>query len=389
MDNSKNVGLINGTVYKKVGEDTLKEISQQPVSWINTYGIIKGQKKSIASFINNVLSDNTDIILTGAGSSAFIGEAVQGELLKKRGLIARSIATTDILTHPEYFLSREKKTLLISFARSGNSPESIEAVRIVNRYCSDSSHIIITCNPDGRLYLETEDNKTLKILLPPETNDKSLAMTSSFTSMMLAYILIARIDTIDEEEVKVNELSCWIDAVLDEKSDAIKTIASLDFKRVVFLGSGPLQGTAHESHLKVQELTDGKVICKFDTFLGFRHGPKVVINNQTLIVYLFSEDQLSRKYEIDLVQQINNGNKGMAQIAVSAKPVRIDNFKSALDVCYHSKDKIPDISYLCVAHVVFAQLLGFHKSVLLGLDPDSPSISGTISRVVEGVNIYK
>jgi tagatose-6-phosphate ketose/aldose isomerase len=375
-------------ISSQVGSHTKKEILQQPISWMNTYKIIRERKESIIAFLKSALSDNVDIILTGAGSSAFIGEAMQGEMLKRKDFIARSIATTDILTHPELFLSKRKKTLLVSFARSGNSPESIAAIRIVNKYCTDPSHLIITCNPDGQLYLETENRNTLKILLSPETNDESLAMTSSFTSMMLAYILIARIDTISEEETKVKELALWIETMLSEKSEAITNIAKLDFKRVVFLGSGPLQGTAHESHLKLQELTDGNVICKFDTFLGFRHGPKVVINDKTLIVYLFSDDEVARHYEIDLVQQINCGNVGMAQVSVSSKPVQIENFLPTLEVCYQSMGEVSDISYLCVAHVVFAQLLGFYKSVALGLDPDSPSVSGTISRVVEGVNIY-
>ncbi len=375
-------------ISSQVGSHTKKEILQQPISWMNTYKIIRERKESIIAFLKSALSDNVDIILTGAGSSAFIGEAMQGEMLKRKDFIARSIATTDILTHPELFLSKRKKTLLVSFARSGNSPESIAAIRIVNKYCTDPSHLIITCNPDGQLYLETENSKTLKILLSPETNDESLAMTSSFTSMMLAYILIARIDTILEEEIKVKELALWIETMLSEKSEAITNIAKLDFKRVVFLGSGPLQGTAHESHLKLQELTDGNVICKFDTFLGFRHGPKVVINDKTLVVYLFSDDEVARHYEIDLVRQINCGNVGMAQVSVSSKPVQIENFLPTLEVCYQSMGEVSDISYLCVAHVVFAQLLGFYKSVALGLDPDSPSVSGTISRVVEGVNIY-
>ncbi len=376
------------TISTSTGSHTWKEILQQPHAWINTYNLIKAIKKEICLFLDTVLSDNVDIILTGAGSSAFIGEAVQGELLKSSNLIARSIATTDILTHPDRFLSKEKKTLLVSFARSGNSPESIAAVHVVNRHCTESFHLIITCNPDGQLYLDAGDHNSLKILLPPETNDVSLAMTSSFTSMMLAYILIARINTIDEEEVKVKELAGWIDTMLTEKSEAVYKIATLDFNRAVFLGSGPLQGTAHESHLKLQELTDGYVICKFDTFLGFRHGPKVVINDKTLIVFLFSDDEVSRQYEVDLVKQINCGNKGIAQVSISAKPIQIDNCQLTLDICYQSKVEIPDISYLCVGHVVFAQMLGFYKSVLLGLDPDSPSVSGTISRVVEGVNIY-
>ena len=41
-----------------------------------------------------------------------------------------------------------------------------------------------------------------------------------------------------------------------------------------------------------------------------------------------------------------------------------------------------------VAYVFVAQLLGFFKSLDCGLTPDAPSVSGNISRVVEGVTLY-
>ena len=179
---------MENTVSEIVASHTQREILQQPVSWMNTTRIIKERREDITSFLSSFQSGNVDVVLTGAGSSAFIGDAIQGELLKSRGIIARAVATTDLLTHPEQFLSKERKVLLVSFARSGDSPESMAAVHIVNKYCSDPYHMIITCNPEGRLYREVEENRTLKVLLPAETNDESLAMTSSFTSMMLAYI---------------------------------------------------------------------------------------------------------------------------------------------------------------------------------------------------------
>ncbi len=40
------------------------------------------------------------------------------------------------------------------------------------------------------------------------------------------------------------------------------------------------------------------------------------------------------------------------------------------------------------AEIVFPQLLAFHLSLRLGLNPDSPSPGGVINRVVEGVVIY-
>src|SRR5690606_40191417 len=170
---------------KSVGFHTKKEILQQPEVWLKTYDVVYKERQAILAFLDRVFKEYTDVILTGAGSSAFIGEIAKGVLLDRRDVIARPVPTTDLVTHPEHYLSRKKRTLMVSFARSGNSPESIAGVDIVNKYCNEVFHIIITCNSKGKLFTEFSGEHVLSILLPEETNDAGLAMTSSFTSMML------------------------------------------------------------------------------------------------------------------------------------------------------------------------------------------------------------
>jgi tagatose-6-phosphate ketose/aldose isomerase len=377
MENTKDKGIF-----------TIKEISQQPEMWKKTFDIIYSQRHLISDFFNELNSSDFDMVLTGAGSSAFIGNAVFGVRMKYQKRPSRVVPTTELITHPGYFLLPEKPTVLVSFARSGNSPESMAAVEIVNNFCSRAYHIIITCNESGDLFRKTDSPNSLKILLPPETNDLSLAMTSSFSSMMLAFILICKIASPEDEKENVLRAAAWGNAILKHEKE-IASIARVNFKRAVFLGSGPLKGTAEESHLKLQELTDGTVICAFNSFLGFRHGPKAVVNSETLLVYLFSDDENTRKYEFDLVKQINAGNRGIAQVALCHKPVKIGNVNFDLEICFGPNDRTEaGIEYLCLVEVMLAQLLGYYKSLSLGLDPDNPSVSGTISRVVEGVKIY-
>lgn len=375
---------------KSVGFHTKKEIGHQPEVWLKTYDVVNNNSQNINEFLNEVFKEETDVILTGAGSSAFIGGIASGVLLCRRDIIARPIPTTDLVTHPEQYLSRKKRTMMVSFARSGNSPESIAGIDIANKYCNEIFHLIITCNSNGKLYTQFSGKNVLRILLPKETNDVSLAMTSSFTSMLLAYILIARIDTIETELISIEALARSIEGFIEKTKEDVEKLASLDFKRAVFLGSGPLGGAARESHLKLQELTDGKVICKFDSFLGFRHGPKVVIDDTTLVVYQLSDDTHAQLYEFDLIKQINSSNQGLAQVLIAKAPIAIDGFTPSLQLFFMDKsDKSTlDIEYLSIAHVVFAQMLGYYKSIQMGLDPDAPSVSGAIARVVEGVTIY-
>jgi len=376
---------------QKTGLHTRTEIFQQPEMWKKTYDLIFSHASEISDFLKKISGlGDVDMVLTGAGSSAFIGNAVFGVRMKFQKQPSRVVPTTELITHPDYFLLQDRPTVLVSFARSGNSPESMAAVDVVDNYCDNAYHIIITCNENGELFNMYSSPKVMKILLPPETNDVSLAMTSSFSSMMLAFILIAKIDTLTEEKEKVRQLSGWGNTILSDYEKLIAGIATVDFKRAVFLGSGLLRGIAEESHLKLQELTDGEVICTFNSFLGFRHGPRVVVNKQTLLVYLFADNEHTRKYEYDLVKQINSSNNGLAQVSVSHKPVNIDGVNFDLSLCFGKiADHDSEIEYLCVAEILFAQLLGYYKSIKLGLDPDNPSKTGTISRVVEGVKIYQ
>ena len=213
------------------------------------------------------------------------------------------------MTHPCDFFHKSTPTLLISFARSGDSPESLATFELAEKLNDTIYHLIITCNPQGKLAKMALNTKNSFIFLLPEgTNDQALAMTSSFTSMTLAGLLISDIKNIEKNEENVKKLIEFGKIILDKYAIELKEVANLDFKRIVFLGSGPLKGTAKESHLKVIELTDGQIICQYDSFLGFRHGPKAVIDESTLLIYLFSSDPYVYKYEVDLVKS-NKSNR--------------------------------------------------------------------------------
>jgi tagatose-6-phosphate ketose/aldose isomerase len=367
---------------------TSREISSQPECWWQTWEYVKREQNTIRRFINK-LFDVKDlvVILTGAGSSAFIGIALQGAFQKNTNVLTRAISTTDLVTHPDMFLQKEKPTLLVSFARSGDSPESIAAVNLTNEICREAYHLIITCNENGKLAREMNKENSLVFILPPDTNDRGLAMTASFTSMLLSGILISRINNFQNIEKQVSRLISYGTIILSRYTRKLQEISSQDFRRVVFLGSGPLLGAARESHLKLQELTDGRIICKHDSFLGFRHGPKAVIDKSTLVVYLFSNKKYAEQYEMDLVAEICEQAQGMYAVGISEQPKERDLCLD-LDIILDDGSGTIDEEFLAVCHVLPAQILGYYKSLSLGFNPDNPSESGVISRVVQGVKIY-
>lgn len=366
--------------------NTYREIFHQPKMWKETYKCISDKRTEILSFYSTYYTDYVTIIFTGAGTSSFIGNVLSFIVPKYNKYNFKSVPTTDILTHPDVVFSKNKKYILVSFARSGNSPESIAAVNLANSICEKNiAHIVITCNANGELAKTAKNRNVLLLVLPPETNDMGLAMTSSFTSMLLSALLILDIDHIEAKKSDIEQLSEKAQSILNGYAKKIQEIAAHNFERAVFLGSGEKKGIAEECHLKLQELTDGRIICLFDSFLGFRHGPKAVLNEKTLLVYLFSDDETVFNYEKDLAIQINYQVKPMVQIYVAQSKHKIDNVEFDLEI-------VPEIqgntTYDVLLYVFIGQLIGMYKSIELGLNPDNPSTSDKISRVVKGVTIY-
>ena len=368
---------------------TYREIMQQPCMWMRAYENVCSARDEIKSFRDKYLKAGYQVVLTGAGTSAYIGDALEAALRNTAFKGARAIATTDILTAPELYFGKDSKVLLVSFARSGNSPESVGTVKAVEKTAGEVAHIFITCNAQGELAKMKGDN-ILSLLLPPETNDASLAMTSSYSTMLLVAAMVADIDNIQADGAHIKAVADAVEKSLAKYNTEIRDIASRQFNRAVFLGSGALKGVAEESRLKLQELTDGAVMCAFDSFLGFRHGPKAIVKEDSLMVYLLSPDPKVLRYELDLIRQVKSNNNVKASVIVcGTKPSASILDPVCYDLCVETglPDSIPP-AFGAVSQVFVAQLLGFYKSIDCGLCPDSPSVSGNISRVVEGVTLY-
>ncbi|SMO52732.1 SIS domain-containing protein [Fodinibius sediminis] len=370
------------------GTFTAEEIERQPLTWKKLWKKIMQESERLTSFVNNLQTKRgLNIVLTGAGSSAFVGDTVASSWLTHTSCPTQVIPTTDLVTHFRERVATTKPLLLISFARSGNSPESTAAIQRANELCEEVHHLIITCNAEGKLAQMKGQPNTCVFLLPPEAEDQSLAMTNSFTSMALAATLIPALSAVptDKLQGQVETLSSYAEHLLGQYVPMLHTIAQKAFSRIVFLGSGSNWGVAKESHLKVQELTNGQVVGKFDSFLGFRHGPKAIINDETLIVYLLSNDKRTNRYERDLIDQVARHDIDLTTVAVAETSDITSNVDFSIQMGENHKLREEFWAILCTLP---AQIIGFFKSLMLGYNPDNPSPDGTISRVVEGVTIY-
>jgi tagatose-6-phosphate ketose/aldose isomerase len=340
---------------------TRQEIFQQPDTWQETVRLV-GEA---------ALGPLPAAVLTGAGSSAYAGLAVEPAWPG-----SAAIATTELVLDFEQAL--ESRHLVVSFARSGNSPESVAVVEKIHRAFPRARQIALTANADGALAQRPEVEA---IVLDPRTNDRSLVMTSSFSNLVLGGLCLARPD----ETARVLPLLCASGSeILDKHDKTARELSAEAASRVVILASQPLFGLAREACLKILEMTAGQVVALAETYLGLRHGPMSFLREDALVVCVLSSDPRRRRYELDLVQELRQKKLGR-RIALGPAEAGSGLFEHVIRT---PASDLPD-HLRTPAEVVFAQLLGFHLSLRLGLDPDNPSPSGVINRVVEGVRIYE
>ena len=369
---------------------TLTEIYQQPATWKKTCQQVASMKDELKAFIDQVITqDDFDVILTGAGTSEFVGNTLFSYLNKKLNYKAKSYGTTDLVDTPENYLSRTKPTLLISFGRSGNSPESVGAIDVAEEVCDNLYHLFVTCNKNGALSKKAADSDNcFAINLTDETHDQSFAMTSSFSNMYLATFLAFNLDNLDDAIAEVEKVATAGQNFLDNQYAMAKDIVEgYNFKRIVYLGSNALKGISQESALKMLELTAGEVVTMYDTPLGFRHGPKSIIDDDTLTVVYISDNEYSRQYEIDLIKEMSGQRKGNKIVAVMNG--ECDEIKDLVDyvITFDIDCKFDNI-LLGFDYIIAAQVIAVLKSLSMGKTPDNPCPTGEVNRVVKGVTLY-
>ncbi len=372
------LNIANQTLEKNNAFWTAKEIAQQPATWRETFSIVTSS--DVVSFtqplVERAKKGELRIIFTGAGTSAFIGDVVAPILSEKLGCVIEAIASTDLVSSPYQYLFADKPTLLVSFGRSGNSPESIGAVERVNDIVKEAYHLAITNNVNGALFAKCTQNPTAYALaLPDSTHDKGFAMTSSASNMMLAALLSLAPDAFNEEWVE--SFVTVTEQLLEQDLLEIQRLAHLPLKRIVYLGSGHFQGLARETSLKLLELTAGERLGFFESSMGFRHGPKSLVQDETLIFIFLSQQPYTAQYDRDLYQELIRDKK-------AREVVLQDDTSGSIQAEIHKLDDAARI----FPFLVIGQLYSFYSSLYLGYTTDNPCPTGEVNRVVQGVTIY-
>lgn len=358
---------------------TLREICQQPETWLRTCG----QMVAATEIVKQVHVGIRSLTLTGSGSSQYAGECICLALQNDLNIQVVSVGGGTLLTYGGPALPPERPGLVISLARSGDSPESRGAIELLLNTEPQIQHVVLTCNENGSLTKAWREHAKVRVFtLPSETNDQSLVMTSSFTNLMLAARFMSMWNTPDEYAQLCKRASSIAEKLISGNFDVLAGIAKSKFQRVVFLGTGPAFGAAREAALKMLEMTAGRVTTLCETYLGFRHGPMSYAQQDTLIVAFLSSNSVLRAYEADLLQELDRKKLGLSKLIVGEKiPAAVLRNGDVAIEC-------PGLAELgdqdsATIHVIVGQLLGFFRCLEEGLRPDSPSEDGIIQRVVE------
>ena len=371
-------------------EITTREIYQQPDVWKEAFEAYQEKREEIAAFLQDIAAkhDYIKVILTGAGTSAYVGDTLVPyfkEVYDERKWNFNAIATTDIVANPQTYLKKEVPTVLVSFARSGNSPESVATVDLAKALVDELYQVTITCAAEGELALQAHgDDRNLLLLQPAASNDAGFAMTSSFTSMMLTALLVFDPTEFAVKAERFEVLSSLARKVLDNVAD-VKELVDLDFNRVIYLGAGPFFGLAHEAQLKILELTAGQVATMYESPVGFRHGPKSLINEDTVVLVFGSTTDYTRQYDLDLVREVAGDKIARRVVLLSDQTFGLENVK---EVALGCGGVLNDI-YRVFPYIVYAQLFALLTSLKVGNRPDTPSPTGTVNRVVQGVIVHE
>ncbi|MCX6625307.1 MAG: SIS domain-containing protein [Acidobacteria bacterium] len=362
----------------------MREILQQPLLWPDSAERAIAQAGRLRQALDGVKT----VVLTGSGSSVYAAECLALAIQSELGISASAIAGGQLVMHAHEGLPPERPALMVSLARSGDSPESYGALELFLAADQNVRHLVVTCNSSGRLRRSAEAHPlTACIELDPRTCDHSLVMTSSFTDMVVAARFLGMLDRAEEYRKMAARLAEAGRFLLLKYPEAIAAAARCDFASGVFLGSGCRFGAAREAALKMQEMAAGRVFTFAETYLGLRHGPMASVHENTLIVCFLSSDPLRRAYESDLISELNRKRLGRLKVIVGEQipSSLLRDGDLAIDIpglAGIGDDNVP------VIDVMAAQLLAFFRCRAEGLNPDAPSAGGVISRVVGEFTIH-
>ncbi|HXY24625.1 MAG TPA: SIS domain-containing protein [Candidatus Acidoferrum sp.] len=346
------------------GSVTLAEITSQPEVWRQCLSELR--QSGVVEEILQETKTRIEWIFIGCGTSFYLAEAAAASWTMLTGQRARALPASELLLFPSLAVRDAVNVQAVVISRSGRTSEAVRAASLLSQEYRVPA-LGITCAVDSPL--EEACSRTIRLVAADE---KSMVMTRSFSSMLLALQnLAASIAGGKEFAPTLERMASHFSAHMDALVSRIEAfVAAHEFADYVFLGQGPFHALAREASLKVTEMS-----CSYSQFfhtLEFRHGPKAIVSPETCLTFFLSESGLQAESEV-LAEMHELGG-----VTIAACNHANELIRRSSDFVFELGFDGPELATLA-PFIVPAQLLGFFTGVKKHLDPDEPK---NLSRVV-------
>ncbi len=332
---------------------TVQEIYRQPVTWKECLHLLQGL--DIEELVGGRNPEQFQWVFVGCGTSYYLAQAAAASSTLLTGNLARALPASEILLHPELSLPSPQSVFPILISRSGHTSEVLAVAEVLQQ--KKIEFLAVTC--DGNELAAT----TSRVLRLP-VKEESTVMTGSFSSMLLALQFVAaKLAGNKTFLADLEQLPPLVESLLAKYGQQLERFALRPFEDVAVLGQGALYPVASEVALKVMESSSS--YAQYFHTLEFRHGPKSIINDRTLVIGLLADEGADQ--EIKVLHEMKK--LGASTIAIVNHAT--EEAREASDLLIELSSPLPALTLL-IAYVVWGQLFGSYVGLAKGLNPDEP-----------------
>jgi glucosamine--fructose-6-phosphate aminotransferase (isomerizing) len=345
------------------GAYTLAEILSQPLCW-NT-SLKQLRESGVIEEVAKQFAGADEWVFVGCGSSFYVAQAAAATMAALSGKRARALPASELLLYPEIAMAGSGRYAPVLISRSGKTSEVLKVAEGLKT--RGIKTLGISCAPG-----QTLEGLVTHAIVLPTADEQSMVMTRSFSTMLLALQALAAVVAGKPEFVTaLPQLVAPAEKLCSSLPARVREfVVGHEFKDYVCLAQGPLFGIASEIALKLTEMSVsyGQV---FHT-LEFRHGPKSIVSEDTLIVFLLSES--GYQSELEVLEEIKKLGGATMVIANHAD----GRARAAADMLVEIGADGPELARIALFPMT-GQLLGMYTGLHKGHDPDRPR---NLSRVV-------
>jgi glucosamine--fructose-6-phosphate aminotransferase (isomerizing) len=333
----------------------LQEIHTQPNAWAAVLGAARERAQSWQAFFAEHRGDLT--LFFGCGSTHYLSMTAAAVLQTLAGQPARAVPSAELFLFPETWLPTHVRVSGIALSRSGTTTETLRAAdHLAQAYQAELA--CVTCYHDTPLA-----ERCSFTLISPQGHEESVAQTRSFSSMLVGSIALAALAAGQSDYLgQLASLPAMGQSLMQRHESLAEGLGrDANIAQVFFLGSGPRYGLACEAMLKLKEMS--LTTSEAYHFLEFRHGPKSMVDQKTLVVGLLSES--AREAEAAVLREMKELGATLLVLSQAGGELDWADYHIAFEA------DLPELACLPL-YLPVLQLFAYYRSVGKGLNPDAP-----------------